>query len=117
MGAQTPEWQPRVAAGREGELGLRAKHLRDRAHRRQRRRLVEHMQVVENEHDRSRLRESLEGVQPDGLDRVQSAADMGHQASRVVVARVQAHPGEWTLVLGIPLRQQRRLPVAGRRDE
>ena len=90
VGAQTPERQPGVAAGCEGQLGLRAKHLRDRAHRRQRRRLVQHVHVVQSEHDRSRRGQSLEDVLPDALDRIKGAADVCHQA---VPGRCRSRPG------------------------
>ena len=50
------------------------------------------------------------------LDRIERLSDIGEQDLRVVVPLVQRHPRERLAVALGPLRQQRRLPVPGRRD-
>ena len=81
-------------------------------HRRQRRSQPRHHRAG---HRAARGGQRVEYPLVDRLDRIERFGDVGEQDLRVVVPFVQRHPGEGLAVALGPLRQQRRLPVPGRR--
>ena len=83
-----------------------------RGHRRQRRAEPRHHRAG---HRAARGGQRVEYPLANRLDRVQRFGDIGEQDLRVVVPLVQRHPREGPAVALGPLRQQRRLPVPGRR--
>ena len=98
--------------------------------------ITEHVHVIQDQHHRRRHRRKsrpqpgddrarhrarggskrIEYPPADRLDRIERFRDVAEQDFRVVVCFVDRYPRErLTVTLG-PLRQQRRLAVAGRRD-
>ena len=73
-------------------------------------------------HDRAEHRgspgvERVEDPPADGLHRIERLGHVGQQDLRVVVRLLDRHPGESLATARSPLRQQRCLPVAGRRGD
>ena len=67
-------------------------------------------------HRTGRGRQRVEHPPADRLHRIERFGHVGEQHLRVVICLVDRHPGERLPVALGPLRQQRGLPVAGRRD-
>ena len=98
--------------------------------------VVQHVHVIQDQHQRRRHRRErraqprddrarhradgggkrVEDPAADGLHRIERFRDVGEQPLRIVVGFVDGHPRESLAVALSPLRQQRRLPVARRRD-
>ena len=107
--AQAGERQRRLRPGGEHERRPAREVVGDRAQGAHRRLAAQRVDVVEDEHER-RLPLLADGI-------VHCARDARQQSPGVVVALVERDPGERPPVALGPLVQQRRLPVAGRRDE
>ena len=137
MRAQAADGQRQLAPRRDDEQRARREVPDDRLEDVARVLGRQDVRVVEDEHERlaaarDRRPETCDrGVQavlaaraqagdhaaPEGLDLVEGEGDRGDQARGIGVGGIEREPRERARVAGGPLRQRRRLAVAGRGDD